>query len=155
MRRVKNIFVLAIVIVVLLLGTVVAEGGWWWNSTIDVEGTEIHTVWQVDDIDGANDYQASIKVLVPSGVDASIRTEADTETVRLIKTSRMTCEPGSGTVEAEVWYKIKALKDSNGTHAFLRVELVDGSVLAADTVTVGGGFARLDVDIPVTGPTCE
>lgn len=155
MWRLKSVAILVMALAVLIVGTVAAQAGWWWNSMVDVEGTQIRTIWQVDDDGGANDYQTTIKILVPTGVSASVVEQATTETVQIMKTGGFVCDAAGGTVGAEVWYKIRALNGAEGTQAHLSVDLADGTVLASGDTTVGGGFTKLGAVIPVSGLTCD
>ncbi len=34
---------------VAVFGAAVAQGFWWWNSTVDVEGVELRSIWEVTD----------------------------------------------------------------------------------------------------------
>ena len=50
MLRLRSTVVMVVVAATLLFGALVAEAGWgWWrNAEVDVDGTQLRTVWRVE-----------------------------------------------------------------------------------------------------------
>ena len=87
---------------VAVFGAAVAQGFWWWNSTVDVEGVELRSIWEVTDGgDSAYLYEGEVVITVPSEAKAVLVGAASNETVT-IKT-RNTLNKGSEGFSGGYW----------------------------------------------------
>ena len=83
MWHMKVLAVSVVVLGSLLFGAAIAFAGWGWNAKVNIDGTMISTSWAVDDVTGARDYHAEVKVSVHSDTDARVVKVAPTENVRI------------------------------------------------------------------------
>ena len=99
-----------------LFGALAAHGTWWWNSNIDVEGTEVRTVWEVtDDQHHLYSYMADFLVMVPKDVRAVVVEQGSNETVTVRKSRKLQCL--QDLMEVRVQGKVSALDGTTGTQA--------------------------------------
>ena len=147
MWRLRSIVALAVLVGMFIFGVAIAYGGWSWNALIDVEGVDVRTQWTVvDDPEGAHNYGADIKVILPEEAHAEIIEVAENEKVTLIKTDELEC--ANTGIETIVVLKVLPKAGAIGTTAMLTVK-ADGEVLAEKTGPVGSWITQMVV-IPAT-----
>ena len=135
MWRTRSIVVLGVLAGVLIFGAVAAYAGWQWNAALDVNGSELRTVWEITDSnESLYSYSADFRVLVPKKADATIIEQATNETVTIKKTKKMKCL--SNGTEVEVKATIDAGPGATGTQA--KVTLYeDGVAISQKSGAVG------------------
>ena len=149
MWRLRSIVSLGAFVAVLVLGTAVAFGShnWWWNAQIDVEGTDVRTVWSVhDDPDGAGNYEASITLTIPNEADASIVSQSSNETVELKSNGGLECT--SQGIEAKAVFRVYSQEGPAWNEVVVSVT-ADGTKIGSGTGALGG-IVQVDVLIPGT-----
>ena len=151
MWRIRPVTVLGTLMVVLLFGAVVAEGGWYWNSLIDVEGTNVSTVWSVvGDNDGADNYTAAIDVVLPERAQFILLSKSGNETVTIGTDSSLDC--GNGELEGIVTYNVKPLTDEVGQKVKVTVK-ADGKPIGRGMGMLGEDIS-VDISIPAENASC-
>ena len=139
MWRLSIVGVLGVLAGVLLLSTT-AHGLWWWNSTIDVKGSEVRTVWAVlEEGEAAYGYHASLVVRIPKKAQASVIEQGTNETVKIKKSRRLSCtEAGINvTVAATVVPESKV----SGTQVQISL-LVNGEIASEKSGAVGEAITQ-------------
>lgn len=89
-----------------------AAGGWFWNAQLDVEGTEVHLVWSVDDPDGANNYRANNGFSYPRGIDVTV-VALLTENEKVYLTPSKKLATTDGGIEVQARFHIVSLNGAN------------------------------------------
>ena len=149
MLRLKSVVVLGVLAGVMAFGAMVAQGSWWWNSTVDVEGHELRTVWEVLDETGcAYCYEGDVVVWVPKKANASVVEVATNETVRVRKTKNLSCT--SEGIEVQVDATVDPLAGATGSQAQITL-IVDGLTASVSTGAVG---AKIKQTTLIEGATC-
>ena len=115
---------------VAVFGAAVAQGFWWWNSTVDVEGVELRSIWEVTDGgDSAYLYEGEVVITVPSEAKAVLVGAASNETVTIKTSKNLGCLVNG--IEVNVDGKVTALEGATGTEAKMTVS-VDGGVVVGE-----------------------
>ncbi|MBI2871911.1 MAG: hypothetical protein HYY00_01830 [Chloroflexi bacterium] len=126
----------------LLVTTSVALGDWVWNAQLNVEGADVHTVWSVDDPDGANNYRANIQFSYPKGADVTLVGQlTDKEKVVLLATDKLVRTADGVQVQAS--YRVAALNGATGKTVTV--------TLVADGVALASAQGGLGQSIVVSG----
>ena len=135
MWRLRSLVGLGVIAGVLIFGATVAQGWWWWNSVVDVNGSQLRTVWEITDSnESLYSYSANFKVLVPKQASASVVEQGTNETVTIKKRKSLKCL-ANGT-EVKVFATVNAGAGATGTQA--KVSLYeDGSLISEKTGAIG------------------
>ena len=147
MKRFKAFLVLGVLVGTLIFGLTMAYGVWWWNSTVDVEGSELRTVWEIlDDADCAYCYSADVTIRVPKEANAEVVEQGTNESVSIQKTKKLDCL--SNGIETTVNASISGQAGATGTQAKVTL-IVDGAVVSEQTGAVGSTISQ-DIVLPST-----
>ena len=137
MWRLRSLVVLGVLAGTLILGAMVAQGSWWWNSTVDVEGSELRTIWEV--VDGADNpysYTADFTVSVPKMANATLVQQSTNETITIKKSKKLSCL--SDGIQVGVSGTVSASNGAPGTQAkIILVDVASGSILSQSTGPLG------------------
>ena len=133
------------------------DGGWCYNAVVDVEGTEIATLWMVNggtNLDEQFDYKAAITVGVPKDASASVVKQAATETVRIKESDDLAC--GSNSVQVEASWHVSSISPGTDPNATVTVELWNWTAMVMLDAVTGrlNQNLKLAGEIPVVNPSC-
>ena len=141
MRRMKALTAIGVLAGTLIVGLAVAHGSWWWNSTVDLEGTEVRTIWEVtDDPDNAYLYSANVEIARPKGASASITGVASNETVTLKTSKKLKCTTDG--IQVQVKGTVNALSGAPGNNATFTIT-ADGDVVGTKSGKVGKSIKQM------------
>jgi len=151
MRQLKVVAVLGVLAGALIFGAVVAHGSWWWNSTLNVEGVELRTIWEItDSTESLYSYSAAFTVIVPSKAEAAIIETGTNETVTIKRSKKLACL--SNGVQVRVDGKVSAEAGATGTQAKITLT-ADGVVVGEKAGAVGQTISQ-QVLLPTNGVAC-
>ena len=149
MWRLRTTIVTGVVLLAIVMGATVAYGVWWWNSNVEVNGSELRTVWEVlDDDICAYCYSANVLIKVPKDADAHIVDTNTNETVRIRKAKSQSCL-SDGT---EVHVQATVSDDGGGTGTQAKVTLIVDGTVVSEKVGAIGSKIKQDIVMPSTCP---
>ena len=135
MRRLSTLVAVVILMVVAVFGATAAHGFWWWNSTVDVEGVELRSIWEVTDGgDSPYLYEGDVVITVPNEATAVLVGSASNETVTIKTSKKLGCLAEG--IEVNVDGRVTALEGATGTEAKITVS-ADGVVVGEKSGKVG------------------
>ena len=147
MLRLRSLVVVGVLAGIMVFGATVALGSWWWNSRIDIQGSELRTVWEVPDHVGddlAYYYNADFVVKVPKKASAQVIELGSNETVKIKKSRELSCK--NGNIEVRVNGTINVAPGASGTQG--KITLVVNGVTVSEKVGALGKRIRQDIQIP-------
>ena len=140
MWRLRFLVTMVTLVGALIFGIAIAQGFWWWNSTVDVEGSELRTVWEVlDDADCSYCYFADVTIRVPKEAKAQVIDQGTNENVSVQKTKKLDCL--SNGIETTVNATVSGQGAATGTQAKVTL-IVNGTVVSEKTGAVGSTISQ-------------
>ena len=129
MGRLKPLMFSGVIAAALIFTAAVSYAGWWWDSVVDVEGSELRTVWEITDSNRSlYGYTADFTVYVPEKVNAGVLEAGTNQTVTIEKSSKLSCL--SNGAEIEVDAVVSAGQGTSGTQT--KITLIENDMVIAE-----------------------